>query len=572
MIEIRLAEAAARVDRDALAHDIFSRALPDAAAAAAGARSRIRAGAAGAADRRARPHRRAVRGVPARGARRTSRSRSPSSAPCTRRRAADRRHHVEPHARDPRRDQAALPLSLDRLSRPPSASSRSSRARVPERAGAAGARRSSRSCSGCARRDLFKLPGVAETLDWARRARRARLRSSSTRDRRRQRSACCSSTRTTSRGSRVPRRRRSPDDRSRLTSSHFVRLLRRAGLRRRARRHARRAARGGGGRCAAQGAVLRRAARGARAPPRRSRAVRRGVPAVLARSDGRRERARAAASAGATPTPRTISRRLSEAWRAAAGRAARGTARSRPSIDTFLAYSPDEVLAHAATSIRCRPTSSRALARLVKRLDCDAAPATDPPRRDPRTAAATSIRARRVRDALRRDGELGRLRWQQRSRDRPRSSRCATSRARWAATPRCCCGSSHAARTTAAASTSSCSRPASRTSRARCATATSTARSREVGREVSDWASGDPARRRACASSTCAWSRRVLAQGAIVLLVTDGLDRDDATLLATEAARLRRSCRRLVWLNPLLRYRGLRTEGRRRAGTAPERR
>jgi uncharacterized protein with von Willebrand factor type A (vWA) domain len=42
----------------------------------------------------------------------------------------------------------------------------------------------------------------------------------------------------------------------------------------------------------------------------------------------------------------------------------------------------------------------------------------------------------------------------------------------------------------------------------------------------------------------------------VVLLVTDGLDREDTTGLAAEVARLRRSCRRLIWLNPLLRYAG----------------
>jgi uncharacterized protein with von Willebrand factor type A (vWA) domain len=52
------------------------------------------------------------------------------------------------------------------------------------------------------------------------------------------------------------------------------------------------------------------------------------------------------------------------------------------------------------------------------------------------------------------------------------------------------------------------------------------------------------------------WSRRVLAQGAIVLLFTDGLDREEGRGLAEETDRLRRSCRRLVWLNPLLRYAG----------------
>ncbi|MBV9247633.1 MAG: VWA domain-containing protein [Acetobacteraceae bacterium] len=52
------------------------------------------------------------------------------------------------------------------------------------------------------------------------------------------------------------------------------------------------------------------------------------------------------------------------------------------------------------------------------------------------------------------------------------------------------------------------------------------------------------------------WSRRVLGQGAIVLLITDGLDRDAAAHLAENMDRLHRSCRRLIWLNPLLRWSG----------------
>ncbi len=52
------------------------------------------------------------------------------------------------------------------------------------------------------------------------------------------------------------------------------------------------------------------------------------------------------------------------------------------------------------------------------------------------------------------------------------------------------------------------------------------------------------------------WSRRVLAQGAVVLLISDGLDREGAKGLAREIERLHKSCRRLVWLNPLLRYEG----------------
>ncbi len=53
-----------------------------------------------------------------------------------------------------------------------------------------------------------------------------------------------------------------------------------------------------------------------------------------------------------------------------------------------------------------------------------------------------------------------------------------------------------------------------------------------------------------------AWSRRVLAQGATVLLITDGLERDGEAILGHEMDRLHRSCRRLIWLNPLLRFDG----------------
>jgi uncharacterized protein len=58
------------------------------------------------------------------------------------------------------------------------------------------------------------------------------------------------------------------------------------------------------------------------------------------------------------------------------------------------------------------------------------------------------------------------------------------------------------------------------------------------------------------------WSRRVLGQGAVVLLITDGLEREDTDLLETEMDRLHRSCRRLVWLNPLLRFEGFEARAR----------
>jgi hypothetical protein len=75
----------------------------------------------------------------------------------------------------------------------------------------------------------------------------------------------------------------------------------------------------------------------------------------------------------------------------------------------------------------------------------------------------------------------------------------------------------------------------------------------ECVRAVDDWSGGT--RIAGCLREfNLRWARRVLGQGATVLLVTDGLERDDAGALALEAERLGKSCRRLVWLNPLLRY------------------
>lgn len=52
------------------------------------------------------------------------------------------------------------------------------------------------------------------------------------------------------------------------------------------------------------------------------------------------------------------------------------------------------------------------------------------------------------------------------------------------------------------------------------------------------------------------WSRRVMGQGAVVLLITDGLERGDPARLRHEAERLQLSARRVVWINPLLRWDG----------------
>lgn len=74
-----------------------------------------------------------------------------------------------------------------------------------------------------------------------------------------------------------------------------------------------------------------------------------------------------------------------------------------------------------------------------------------------------------------------------------------------------------------------------------------------VGSTVTDWHGGTRIGS-ALSDFNRLWGRRVLGQGAIVLLVSDGLDREGGAGIAAEAARLRRSSRRLVWLNPLLRY------------------
>jgi uncharacterized protein with von Willebrand factor type A (vWA) domain len=73
--------------------------------------------------------------------------------------------------------------------------------------------------------------------------------------------------------------------------------------------------------------------------------------------------------------------------------------------------------------------------------------------------------------------------------------------------------------------------------------------------QVEDW-SGGTRIGQALHEFNNRWSRRVLGQGAVVLLITDGLDREGAAGLAEEMERLHKSCARLIWLNPLLRYGG----------------
>lgn len=77
----------------------------------------------------------------------------------------------------------------------------------------------------------------------------------------------------------------------------------------------------------------------------------------------------------------------------------------------------------------------------------------------------------------------------------------------------------------------------------------------QVAQQVTDWAGGT--RIGAClAEFNRLWARRLLGQGAVVLLITDGLDSEGADGLGVEMERLSLACRQLVWLNPLLRFEG----------------
>ena len=84
---------------------------------------------------------------------------------------------------------------------------------------------------------------------------------------------------------------------------------------------------------------------------------------------------------------------------------------------------------------------------------------------------------------------------------------------------------------------------------------------RRAGAEAEDWEGGTRIGRCLHAFNRD-WSRRVLAQGAVVLLITDGLDRDDPDVLGKEAERLALSSRKLIWLNPLLRWDGFAPKAR----------
>jgi len=73
----------------------------------------------------------------------------------------------------------------------------------------------------------------------------------------------------------------------------------------------------------------------------------------------------------------------------------------------------------------------------------------------------------------------------------------------------------------------------------------------DVVNAVDDW-SGGTRIGEAIREFNFTWSRRVLRSNATVVMISDGWDRGDPYLLGTEMARLQRSCRRLIWLNPLM--------------------
>jgi uncharacterized protein with von Willebrand factor type A (vWA) domain len=253
-----------------------------------------------------------------------------------------------------------------------------------------------------------------------------------------------------------------------------------------------------------------------------------------------------------TPTTRTVSRRLSEAWRPPSLAPPTPPREQPPQIDMFLAYSADEVLRTRDFDQMSAEELARARAA-VRRLRLDVRPLVT---RRTRPAPRGEIdRARTIRAALRGGGELVGLRHRDRIERPPAIVALCDISGSMGRYSEMLLRFLHALLVER-------NRGHVFLFATRLTNVTRTLRHRDVdaalarcGKDVTDWASGT----RLGASLhefNRTWSRRVLAQGAVVLLVTDGLDREDTAGLAEETARLRRSCRRLIWLNPLLRYAG----------------
>jgi uncharacterized protein with von Willebrand factor type A (vWA) domain len=77
----------------------------------------------------------------------------------------------------------------------------------------------------------------------------------------------------------------------------------------------------------------------------------------------------------------------------------------------------------------------------------------------------------------------------------------------------------------------------------------------DLGQMVTDW-DGGTAIGTSLERFSKDWSRRVLGSDAVVVLITDGLDRGDRAQLSQAATRIQRSARHFIWMNPLLRFDG----------------
>ncbi|HEV7556522.1 MAG TPA: VWA domain-containing protein, partial [Kofleriaceae bacterium] len=249
-----------------------------------------------------------------------------------------------------------------------------------------------------------------------------------------------------------------------------------------------------------------------------------------------------------TPTQRSISRRLSEAWRPPAATEPPAAPQQPPRVDTFLAYSADEVLRTRDFDQMSADELRRA--RVLVRTLALPIPAVRTRRWRPDHAGGRIDRARTIRAALRRGGQLVEL---------PRRA-LVTRPPKLVAL---CDISGSMGRYSEMVLRFLHTLLARHTDNAvflfatRLSNVTRTLRKYEIdvalarcGTEVTDW-SGGTLLGASLREFNRTWSRRVLGGDAVVLLVTDGLERGDPALLEAEAARLRRSCRRLIWLNPL---------------------
>jgi uncharacterized protein with von Willebrand factor type A (vWA) domain len=256
-------------------------------------------------------------------------------------------------------------------------------------------------------------------------------------------------------------------------------------------------------------------------------------------------------AASQVPRPSSASRRVSEALRPPAPSAA-AEPEARVEAVAALAFSPDELL-RARDFEQMSADEVRRARAAAARIDLLVRPVRT--RRFQPWPRGRLDLPRTIRDAMRTFGDVAPLRYRRRRlRQPPLVALCDIS------------GSMgrYSEMLLAFLHAVSAARPRVHTFLfgTRLTNATRTLRHRDVdqalaqlGREVVDWGGGT--RLGACLHEfNRAWSRRVLAQGAVVLLISDGLDRDPTELLAAEAERLHKSCRRLIWLNPLLRWEG----------------